>query len=284
MKTLKKMVLVALVLAVAMILVGCEDVVIAENTTGVVIHDGVVSDDYWGPGRHTVDDGMRTSVTIVDNKIQTVHYNNSIEGQSKDDVIVNASGYGFSYRIGGGAKSVWLVRNVSDWQNIVPQLLVENALKDALLEVEAKNVTKRVYVEPIFKEILQERIDEYLGYHNGEDTTLVTVNSVSIGNLSPEAEYDKELSRGANLSKRAENDKLEYEMSIANAETQAELAKYEAERLTAGWEELSKKFTPEVAAYLIIEKWDGQCAPGSPMEQLIEYYVGEALKNDDKVG
>lgn len=280
MKTMKKLVIAILVLIVMVFLVGCSETVVPDGTTGVVVHDGIVSDEYLQPGRHTADDSTHTSIVIVDNKIKTASYSNTIEGQSKDDVIINASGYSFSYRIGGGAKSVWLVKNISDRENIIPQSIVENALKDALLEVEAKNVTKRVYVEPIFKEILQKRINEYLGYHDGEDTTLITVTSVSIGNLSPEAAYDQELSRGAILTKRAENDKLEYETSIASAETQAELAKYEAERLTAGWEELSEKFTPEVAAYLIIEKWDGHCTPGSPMEQLIEYYINEALKDE----
>ncbi|MBQ6487559.1 hypothetical protein IJI89_04035 [Candidatus Saccharibacteria bacterium] len=280
MKTMKKLVIAILVLIVMVFLVGCSETVVPDGATGVVVHDGIVSDEYLQPGRHTTDDSTHTSIVIVDNKIKTASYSNTIEGQSKDDVIINASGYSFSYRIGGGAKSVWLVKNISDRDNIVPPSIVENALKDALLEVEAKNVTKRVFVEPIFKEILQKRINEYLGYHNGEDTTLITVTSVSIGNLSLEAAYDQELSRGAILTKRAENDKLEYETSIASAETQAELAKYEAERLTAGWEELSEKFTPEVAAYLIIEKWDGHCTPGSPMEQLIEYYVSEALKDE----
>lgn len=280
MKTLKKIVVVSLVLMVMLLLAGCSETVVPDGATGVVVHDGIVSDEFLQAGRHSTSDDMHTTIVIVDNKIKTASYSNTIEGQSKDDVIINASGYSFSYRIGGGAKSVWLVRNISDRENIIPQSIVENALKDALLEVEAKNVTKRVYVEPIFKEILQKRINEYLGYHDGEDTTLITVTSVSIGNLSPEAAYDQELSRGAILTKKAENDKLEYETSIASAETQAELAKYEAERLTAGWDEISEKFTPEVAAYFIIEKWDGHCTPGSPMEQLIEYYLNEALKDE----
>lgn len=285
MKALRKAMLIALVLVVAMILVGCQNVVIEDGTTGVVIRDGVVSDDYWGPGRYNLDDSNRTSVRTINNKVQTINFSNPVEGQSKDNIIVNATGgYGFSYRIGEGAKSVWLVKNISDLSSAVPQLLVENALKDAMLELDAENVTRRVYLEPIFKEVLQKRIDEYLGYRNGDDMTLISVVSVSVGNLSLEEAYDKEISRKANLAKRAENDKLEYELNIASAETQAELAKYEAERLTAGWEELSKKFTPEVAAYLIIEKWDGQCTPGSPIEQLVEYYVGNALESQDKVG
>lgn len=284
MKSLKKTVPLILILLVAVFLVGCGETIIPDGSTGVVVKNGIVLDDYLSPGRYNSEDNTYTSVIIIDNKIQTLKYTEAIEGQSKDDVIVNTSSYSFSYRIGGGEKSVWLVKNVSDRENIIPPSIVENALKDALLEVEAKNVTKRVYVEPIFKEVLQQRVNEYLGYHNGDDTTLITITSVSIGNLSPEAAYDQELSRGAILTKRAENDKLEYEASIASAETQAELAKYEAERLTAGWDEISKKFTPEVAAYYIIEKWDGHCEPGSPIEQLIKYYINEALKEDGQTG
>lgn len=281
MKKLKKAMLIVMLVAVALVLVGCGTEIVPDGSTGVVVTDGIVSENYLPAGRHTLNDETRTSVVIIDNKVQTAYYNTTIEGQSRDDVIVNVSGYGFSYRIGEGKKSVWLVKNVSYKDGLLPPSIVENALKDALLEVDAANVTKRVYVEPIFKKILQQRIDEYFGYHDGEDTTLVSVNSVSIGNLSPEAAYDKELSRGSILSKQAENNRLEYEASIASAETQAELARYEAERLTAGWEELSKKFTPEVAAYLIIEKWDGHCAPGSAMEAMIEQYINEAL-NDNK--
>ena len=91
MKTLKKIVVVSLVLMVMLLLAGCSETVVPDGATGVVVHDGIVSDEYLQPGRHTTSDGMHTSIVIVDNKIKTASYANTIEGQSKDDVIINAN-------------------------------------------------------------------------------------------------------------------------------------------------------------------------------------------------
>ena len=293
MKKLRKLLLMAVVSIAAMfLLVGCGYETVSDGSTGVVSKDGVVQDDYLKAGRYPKEAGERTSIKLIDNKIQEAHYSERIEGQSKDDVIVYASSYSFSGRIGSGEKSVWLVRNVSfdsdRIQEIVPGSLVEGALKDALLEVEAKNVTKRIYVEPIFKRLLQQRLDEYFGYKKGDDTSLITVNAVSIGNLSPEEEYDKELSRAEILTKRAENDKRQSELDLekakadaavalekekaqsevklAEAETKAKLAKLEAEKEAAKWEVLSKYFTSEELVELekietLGVKWDGEFHP-----------------------
>ena len=290
MKTLRKLLLMVVVSIAAMfLLVGCGYETVSDGSTGVVTKDGVVQDDYLKAGRYHKEAGERVSIKLIDNKIQEAHYSEKIEGQSKDDVIVYASSYSFSGRIGGGEKSVWLVRNVSfesdRIQEIVPGSLVEGALKDALLEVEAKNVTKRIYVEPIFKRLLQQRLDEYFGYKKGDDTSLITVNAVSIGNLSPEEEYDKELSRAEILTKRAENDKRQSELDLekakadaavalekekaqsevklAEAETKAKLAKLEAEKEAAEWEILSKYFTSEELVELkridaFAATWDGE--------------------------
>ena len=289
---LKKLFLMLIFAVGAMFLLGgCGYKTIPDGTTGVITTDGVVQDEYLQATRWQEPGGDRTTLKLIDNKIQRADYPDEIEGQSKDDVIVYASSYSFSGRIGGGEKSVWLVKNVSlegeevRIKSIVPDSLVEGALKDALLEVEAKNVTKRVYVEPIFKRILQERLNEYFGYKKGDDTTLIVVNQVSIGNLRPEEEYDKELSRTQILTLRSENDKrqseldlekakadaavalekekAESEVKLAKAETEAKLAELEAKKEAAEWEILSKYFTSGELVELkkidaFAANWDGE--------------------------
>ena len=115
-----------------------------------------------------------------------------------------------------------------------------------------------------------------------------TLSSVSIGNLRPEEEYDKELSRTQILTLRSENDKrqseldlekakadaavalekekAESEVKLAKAETEAKLAELEAKKEAAEWEILSKYFTSgELVELKKIEtlaaKWDGEYHP-----------------------
>ncbi len=292
MSKVKKLLLAAAIFVVMMLVcVGCGYDTVPTGSTGVIMVDGVVQDKYVEGGRFENNDKEHKKLVIVDNKILTKDDFPGCEAQSKDDIIVNASSYAVSFRIGAGSKSVWLVRNVSipdsgNWKDIIPNPIVESALKDALLEVEAKNVTKRIYVEPLFKRILQERLDEHFGYNEGKgDTSLVTVNSVAIGNLSPQEEYDKELSRSQILAKKAENDKkqaqLDQEKASTDAEvelakvkakaevdrvrakTEAEVAKLEAEKEAAKWEVMSKYFTSEQIARMqmfdqFTKGWDGK--------------------------
>ena len=206
---------------------------------------------------------------MIDNKLQNHDVNEKFEAQSKDDVIINVEGCGFGYRVGAGDKSVWLVKNVSDLDDMVPDSLVIDALKDALLEVEAQNATKRIYVAPRFKEILQQRLDEHFGYHKGDDVTLVAVQSVWIGNLSPEHDYDVELSRSTILAKRAENDQKEAELNRKKAKSELEIAKINAEKQAVELQEKTKYYTPEVLTHDMIEmfreKWDGHLEENSPL-------------------
>ena len=291
MSKVKKLLLMAATFVVMMLVcVGCGYDTVPSGSTGVIMIDGVAQENYVEGGRFENNDKEHTTLKIVDNKILTKDDFPGCEAQSKDDIIVNASSYAVSFRIGAGPKSVWLVRNVAipdsgNWKDIIPDPIVESALKDALLEVEAKNVTKRIYVEPLFKKILQERLDEHFGYNDGKgDTSLVTVNSVAIGNLSPQEEYDKELSRSQILAKKAENDKRQAELERekastdaevelakvkataevdrVKAETAAEIAKLEAEKEAAKWEVMSKYFTSEqIARMLMVDQftkgWDG---------------------------
>lgn len=298
-KVVKKLLLTAATFVVMMLVcVGCGYETVPSGSTGVIMIDGVVQDKYVEGGEFENNDEEHTKLIIVDNKIITKDDFPGCEAQSKDDIIVNASSYAVSFRIGAGPKSIWLVRNVSipdsgNWKDIIPNPIVESALKDALLEVEAKNVTKRIYVEPLFKKILQERLDEHFGYNEGKgDTSLVTVNSVAIGNLSPQKEYDEELSRSQILAKKAENDKKQAELERekastdaevelakvkakaevdrVKAETEAEIAKLEAEKKAAEWEVMSKYFTSEqIARMQMFEQftkgWDGKHYANDPL-------------------
>ena len=288
----RKILLTAAIMVAAMFaLAGCGEATIPDGSTGIVVRDGVADDNYLQPGRH---DGVldhRTSVTVIDNKLQNHDVNEKFEAQSKDDVIINVEGCGFGYRVGAGDKSVWLVKNVSDLDDMVPDSLVIDALKDALLEVEAQNATKRIYVAPRFKEILQQRLDEHFGYHKGDDVTLVAVQSVWIGNLSPEHDYDVELSRSTILAKRAENDQKEAELNrkkakaeadfnleqakaqaeyeLEKAKSELEIAKINAEKQAVELQEKTKYYTPEVLTHDMIEmfreKWDGHLEENSPL-------------------
>lgn len=298
----KKIILALSIVCFVFLLTGCGHTAIQDGQTGVLISKGIVSDEFLTAGRHSVA-GIGSEIIAINNKIQTITYDGIIEAQSRDDVIIYASGYGVSFRIGAGEKSVWLIKSVSDYANPIPQSLVENALKDALLQVEGKNATKRPFVEPIFKEILQSRLDEYFDYHNGADTSVVTVTSVQAGNLSPEKAFDEELSRGAILARQKENSILENELNLINRQSELELEKMEREAeadasLYAAQRELEitkleidakanslagikDELTPEVLAYLAIEKWDGHLENADLLTEYFEQLILDAQKGND---
>ncbi len=315
MKTIKKLLLLTMALVAMYIFVGCGYTTVNDGATGVVIEDGKISDEWLEAGRHH--DGMagRYEVKIINNRLQYYSYpkgaiseQTRIEGESKEGVIVNCDSYSYSYRIEKGEKSVWLARNVTlepneetrEYSCFIPEGISTNALKDALVKVEAVNVTKREFVQPIFKEILQERIDEYFSYTG--DGSIVKINSVEIGNLSYDPEYDKEVSRTELLRKRAENDtkqadldkakaaidleKAEAEAAVeqAKARNKAELARIEAEENAAELDVLSQHFSSEEIMRLkeleseekvrlaFANKWDGSnLSPNS--------FIADALLN-----
>ena len=223
----RKLAALLLGLIATWLLVGCGYDVVQDGMTGVVVRDGAVSDEYLSPGRHPHVNGNRQKVILVDNRIIDYEYSGpSLEAQSSDGVIVYADSYTFTFRIGGGEKSVWLVRNREFEEggetNLFPADVAGDALKDAIATLPADNATFRTFVQPIFKEILQERIDEKFGYSNGEDTSLVIINSVTVGNLHYDPEYDKEVSRTQLLEKKAKNDARELELSLEQDQKRAE--------------------------------------------------------------
>ena len=69
MKKLKKAMLIVMLVAVALVLVGCGTEIVPDGSTGVVVTDGIVSENYLPAGRHTLNNETRTSVVIIDNKV-----------------------------------------------------------------------------------------------------------------------------------------------------------------------------------------------------------------------
>lgn len=224
---MKKLTILLMGLIATWLLVGCGYDVVQDGTTGIVVRDGAVSDEYLSPGRYSHGFGNRRKVIHVDNRIIDYEYSGpSLEAQSSDGVIVYADSYTFTFRIGRGEKSVWLVRNREFEEGgekaLFPADVAGDALKDAIATLPADKATYRKFVQPIFKEILQERIDEKFGYSNGEDTSLVIINSVTVGNLHYDPEYDKEVSRTQLLEKKAANDARELELTLQQDQRRAE--------------------------------------------------------------
>ena len=255
----------AIMVAAKFALAGCGEATIPDGSTGIVVRDGVADDNYLQPGRH---DGVldhRTSVTVIDNKLQNHDVNEKFEAQSKDDVIINVEGCGFGYRVGAGDKSVWLVKNVSDLDDMVPDSLVIDALKDALLEVEAQNATKRIYVAPRFKEILQQRLDEHFG---DVELSRSTILAKRAENDQKEAELNRKKAK-AEADFNLEQAKAQAEYELEKAKSELEIAKINAEKQAVELQEKTKYYTPEVLTHDMIEmfreKWDGHLEENSPL-------------------
>lgn len=275
----KKVLFLLFPVILILLLSGCGK--IPSGYTGVKIVDGIVQTEPIAPGRYGAL-GARTEIVKVNNKRQTVTYDERIWGESSSQVVVYAEGISITYQITPEA-SVWLVSNVGDdfEKFIIPAAKVASAVKNAMANLETQICTNRSYIEPAAKQEIQNVLDEYY-YPNA-----ITVYDVSISQMDFEASYNEQISAISNLKKQQEADAITNQMKIdaAKAEAEAEATKAEAAKKTAeanaevarieaeSYAEVQKikaaadaeqikmiiqNLTPEYIEYLKVLGWNGQ--------------------------
>lgn len=224
---MKKFILLALVVVMAFVLCACGT--IESGTTGVKVVDGIVQNEPIPEGRYGIL-GKRTSVVRVNNKRQSVTYNDTLYGESNDQTVVLAQGITITYQINKDA-SVWMVRNIgSDFQkNIIPAAKIASSVKNALANIPTEKCTNRSYIEPAVKEEMQIAVDEY--YY----PDAITIFDVSITQMDYEDDYNRQIAQISALKKQSEADAIANKIKIENAKAEAdeEATRAEAAKKTA---------------------------------------------------
>lgn len=208
-------------------------VIIKTNRTGVVYRMGQIQDTALSAGFHVITPVI-DSVTVVDNRQQEYTFEGQIWGESKEKTPVYGAGITVTASIRPEA-SVWMVRNVAGGaDNVVTPDIVGTALKDAMTELEAENVTVRSYIEPLAVQKLQAKLDEKY------DTQVVVVKSIVIAQMDFDEKYNQAIQERSNARINKDTADTNNQTMLQNAEAQkkkdiieaqaaAEIKKIEAE-------------------------------------------------------
>ena len=160
-------------------------------------------------------------------------------------------------------RSAWIFSNVTDTKDLITQSLVYSAIKSAMVELPASEVTVRSKIEPLVKEELAESIDEKYG----SDT--ISVLKVVIDQMDFEESYnnaisDKSIAMQRQAQQEIENNtaiakaEADKKVAIANAEAEAEATRIAAEAEAAANKLIAESLTDEILKSKFYEKWDGK--------------------------
>lgn len=245
--------------------------VVPTGYTGVKTTFGQISDTPIQPGI-TLKVPFVQEITLVNNKLQDAVISSKIWGESSEKTPVYADDIVISYRIMSG-KSTWLIANITDPGDLMAVPIVSSAIKNAMVKLNADEVTLRSKIEPLVLESLRESIVEKYG------EGLVEVTKVSINQMDFEESYNEAIAQKSIARQNQERQAIENktaidkaaadkQVAITNAEAEAERKKIEAEgeanalKIKADAEaeanrKVSESLTNEILRQKYIEKWDG---------------------------
>ncbi|MBR6426802.1 MAG: hypothetical protein IKS28_03140 [Clostridia bacterium] len=212
------------------------------------------------------------SIDLVNNKQQDVTVPAQVWGESSEKVPVYASDIVVTFQI-SASKSAWIYANVTNTAELVSQSIVASAIKSAMTELSAAEVTLRSRIEPLAKERLAASMDEKYG----EGT--VSVLKVVINQMDFEDSYNRAIAEKSVAQQNQQKQEIENQTAIAKAEAdrkvavekaQAEAdalkisaqAEAEAKLIRAEAEAkankiISESLTEQVIRAMFYETWDG---------------------------
>ena len=162
-------------------------------------------------------------VDKINCKQQDVKYEDKIWGESSERTPVYAENIRISFQI-NSEKAAWIWSNVEEWDyKLLKGSIISTAIKRAAVELPNDQVTNRSYIEPLTLKYLQEEIDKYY------KESVLTVNSVNIGNMDFSEEYNAALEKRDLAKLEAENAKYINEKKLADAEATAQEAKIKSD-------------------------------------------------------
>ena len=260
-KKSKRIMPACIIIGVAVFVVGCCFTIVPTGYTGVRTTFGQVSKNIVPQGFNLKVPFVQT-IELVNNKQQDTKIVAQVWGESSEKIPVYATEITVTFQVESG-RSAWIFSNVTDTKDLITQSLVSSAIKSAMVELPASEVTVRSKIEPLVKEELADSIDEKYG----SDTISVLKvvidqmdleesfnNAISDKSIAMQRQAQQEIENNTAIAK-AEADK---KVAIANAEAEAEATRIAAEAEAAANKLIAESLTDEILKSKFYEKWDGK--------------------------
>lgn len=162
-------------------------------------------------------------INTVNNKQQDKEFKGEIWGEASDKTAVFAKDVIVTYQI-NPTKSSYIYANVNNYKdNLIPQTLVNSAVKSAMVQLSSDQVTNRNKIEALTKTTLEKAIVEKYG------SDAVVVLKVTIDNMDFEESYNKAISEKQIARQEAEKQAIENQKAVDLAKANQEKATIEAE-------------------------------------------------------
>ena len=203
------------------------------------------------------------NIQLVNNKRSDVMIPGQIWGETTERTPVFAENVVVTYQI-SKARSAWLYANVRDVdEGLISSSLTSSAIKSAMVELSASDVTIRSKIEPLAKEKLQESLDEKYGEE------AIAIYKVVINNMDFEQAYNDAIQAKSIAQQQYEAQQVENKTAIEKAEADKKVAitKAEAEAesllIKAKAEAdanrlLSESLSDEILESKFYETWNGE--------------------------
>lgn len=163
------------------------------------------------------------SIRIINNKQQDKKFKGEIWGEAADKTVVFATNVIITYQI-NPAKSSYIYANVNNYKdNLIPQELVNSAVKSAMIQLPSDKVTNRNKIESLAKATLEKAIVEKYG----SDTVIIL--KVTIDNMDFEESYNKAIADKQIARQNAEKQAIENQKAVDLAKANQDKAAIEAE-------------------------------------------------------
>ena len=260
-KKSKRIMPACIIIGVAVFVVGCCFTIVPTGYTGVRTTFGQVSKNIVPQGFNLKVPFVQT-IELVNNKQQDTKIVAQVWGESSEKIPVYATEITVTFQVESG-RSAWIFSNVTDTKDLITQSLVSSAIKSAMVELPASEVTVRSKIEPLVKEELAESIDEKYGSDTISVLKVVIdqmdfeesdTNAISDKSIAMQRQAQQEIENNTAIAK-AEADK---KVAIANAEAEAEATRIAAEAEAAANKLIAESLTDEILKLKFYEKWDGK--------------------------
>lgn len=163
------------------------------------------------------------SIKTVNNKQQDKEFKGDIWGEASDKTVVFATDVIVTYQI-NPTKSAYIYSNVSNYKdNLIPQTLVNSAVKSAMVQLPSDQVTNRNKIESLTKTTLEKAIIEKYG------SDAVIILKVTIDNMDFEESYNKAIAKKQIARQNAEKQAIENQKAVDLAKANQEKAAIDAE-------------------------------------------------------
>lgn len=248
--------------------------VVPSGYTGVKTRFGQIQEDVIEEG-FCWHKPLIESIKKVNNKQQEITFKDRVWGESSEQTVVYMEGVTVTYKI-EPEYSAWVYANVHNYkENALPEVLVASALKNAMVSMPTKDVTNRSKIEPASKESIQKALNDK--YSGKQVLTVVTVN---VRQMDFEDSYNAAIAAKSVAEMNAQTQQINNQKTINEANTQAEMArinaqaeadkktiaaKAEADAILAvanaqaeANKKISQSLTDDIIEYEKVQRWDGQ--------------------------